>query len=102
MLPGSDQYPVSVHPDVTLILLPQELNRASDPDFSDSVDAYLSIVYKCTTDNVVQTTTLPLTDVWEKGKKYTYKLVFSSDIEFSASISPWDTEPTYGYHLIVQ
>lgn len=102
VLPGSDQYPVSVHPDVTLILLPQELNRASDPEFSNSVDAYLSIVYKCTTDNVLQTTTLPLTDVWEKGKKYTYKLVFSSDIDFSASISPWDTEPTYGYHLIVQ
>lgn len=102
VLPGSDQYPVSVHPDVTLILLPQTLDRASDPAFSESVDAYLTIVYKCTADDVERTTTLPLTDGWERGKKYTYKLVFSSDIEFTASISGWDADITHGSYLIVQ
>jgi hypothetical protein len=102
VLPGSDEYPVSVHPNVTMILLPQELNRESVPDFSESVDAYLTIVYKCTADNTEQTTTLPLTGAWERGKKYTYKLVFSSDIEFTASISAWDTDVTHGSYLIVQ
>lgn len=102
VLPGSDEYPISVHPEVTLMLLPQELDRTSDPAFSTSVDAYFEIVYKCSTDDVVHTTLLPLTDPWERGKKYTYKLVFSSDIEFSASISAWDDVITYGSYLIVQ
>lgn len=91
VLPGSDEYPVSVHPDVALILLPQEL-----------AGTYLSIDYKCTADDVVRTTDVPLTGTWERGKKYTYKLVFSSDIEFSASISGWDANVTHGSYLIVQ
>lgn len=102
VLPGSDEYPVSVHPEVTLMLLPQELDRASDPAFSKSVDAYFEIVYKCSTEDIVHTTTVPLTDPWERGKKYTYKLVFSTDIDFSASISAWDNDITYGSYLIVQ
>lgn len=102
VLPGSDQYPVSVHPEVTLMLLPQELDRPSDPDFSTSVDAYLTVVYKCSTDDVSHTTSVPISGIWERGKKYTYKLVFSADIEFTASISSWDTDITYGSWLIVQ
>ena len=84
------------------MLLPQELDRASDPAFSTSVDAYFEIVYKCSTEDIVHTTTVPLTDPWERGKKYTYKLVFSTDIDFSASISAWDNDITYGSYLIVQ
>lgn len=102
VLPGSDQYPVSVHPDVTLMLLPQELDRASDPDFSESVDAYLTVVYKCNTDDEEHTTTLPLSGSWERGKKHIYKLIFSADIEFQAHISAWDEEITHGSYLIVQ
>lgn len=93
MLPGSDEYPASVHPDVTLMLLPQDL---------DSSGAYFEIVYKCSSDNVPQTTTLPLSGSWGRSEKHTYKLVFSADIEFQASISAWDDDITYGSCLIVQ
>lgn len=93
MLPGSDEYPVSVHPNVTLMLLPQNL---------ESSGASLEIVYKCSTDDVTHTTSLPLTGSWERGDKHTYKLVFSADIEFQASITAWDDDITYGSYLIVQ
>lgn len=102
VVPGSDEAAQSIHPDVILMPLPQELNRTSDPDFSESIDAYLEIVYKNNTDNVPHTTKLPLTVNWERGKKYIYELVFSADIEFTASISSWDTDITYGSYLIVQ
>jgi hypothetical protein len=92
MLPGSDEYPTSVHPNVTLLLLPQDL----------ADDAELEIVYKCSTDNVTHTTNLPLSGRWERGKKHTYKLIFSADIEFQAHISAWDEEITHGSYLIVQ
>lgn len=100
-LPGSDQYPVSIHPDKTLLLLPQTLDRDGDP-LTYASDAYLEVVYKCSTDNVSQTTHVSLPDVWERGKKYTYKLVFSAYIEFVAEISAWDEDITYGNHVIVQ
>lgn len=100
-LPGSDQYPVSIHPDKTLLLLPQTLDRDGDR-LTYASDAYLEVVYKCSTDNVSQTTQVSLPDVWERGKKYTYRLVFSAYIEFVAEISAWDEDITYGNHVIVQ
>lgn len=101
-LPGSDEAPRPIHPNVTLMPLPQELDRSSEPAFSESVDAYLEVVYKSSSDNIPHTALLPLTVDWERGRKYTYKLVFSADIEFTANITGWDADITYGSYLIVQ
>jgi hypothetical protein len=102
VLPGADEYPESINTNLTLMLLPQTLNRASDPDFKEDTDAYLEITYKSSTNPSPDPVKLPLTDIWEKGKKYTYQLVFSDNIEFSAQITKWDDEITTGYYVIVQ
>ena len=101
LLPGADEYPVSINSDLTLMLLPQTLNRTSTPDFDDNTDAYLEITYKSSTNHSPEPVRLPLTDIWEKGKKYTYSLVFSDYIEFTARITKWNEKIT-GYHVIVQ
>lgn len=102
VLPGADEYPVSINPNLTLMLLPQTLNRPSTPDFVKGTDAYLEITYKSSTNPSPEPIELALTDVWEKGNKYTYQLVFSDNIEFTARITKWDDEITTGYYVIVQ
>ncbi len=98
-VPGADEDPASVNPALTLMLLPQELNRDRS-DTLDETDAYLEVIYKEGETGEPQTVKLPLTEPWEPGKKYIYRLVFSNYIEFNAYISPWGPE-TVGSHTII-
>ena len=99
-VPGADESPVSVNPLQTLMLLPQELDRTpgSTPDYT--TDAYLYITYKEGSTGALQTSSIPLTDPWVRGNKYTYRLVFSSYIEFTATITPW-ADAIRGEQLII-
>lgn len=100
LVPGADETPVSVNPAQALMLLPQTLDRGTVGAFESAVDAYLTVTYKEGASGVTQTAQIPLTDPWVRGNKYTYKLVFSSYIEFTALISDWDDE-VIGYHRII-
>lgn len=100
LVPGADETPVSVNPLQTLILLPQTLDRGTVGTFESAADAFLEVTYKEGSTGVTQIAQIPLTDPWTRGNKYTYKLVFSSYIEFTALITRWDDE-IIGYHRII-
>ena len=100
LVPGADETPVSVNPAQALMLLPQTLDRGTVGTFESAVDAYLTVTYKEGASGVTQIAQIPLTDPWIRGNKYTYKIVFSSYIEFTALISDWDDE-VIGYHRII-
>lgn len=90
-VPGSEESATSVNPGQVLMLLPQTLDRTAGT-FDLSTDAYLEVTYKEGTGGTPEITRIPLTDPWEKGNRYTYKLLFSSYIEFTARITKWDDE----------
>jgi hypothetical protein len=100
VVPGSEEAPASVNPALTLMLLPQTLDRDAGASFNATTDAYLEVTYKEGTAGASETVQIPLTDPWLRGNKYTYKLVFSSYIEFTALITKWDEE-IIGYTRII-
>lgn len=100
VLPGADESPASINPGLTLILMPQALHRSAGTTLDTATDAYLEVTYKEGSTGAATTIQIPLPDPWERGKKHTYRLVFSSHIEFTARITDWDDE-IRGYHRIV-
>ena len=100
LVPGADETPVSVNPALTLMLLPQTLDRGTVGTFETGVDAYLNVTYKVGSSGEKIIEQIPLPDSWIRGNKYIYKLVFSNHIEFTATITKWDDE-IVGYHRII-
>lgn len=100
LVPGADETPVSVNLAQTLMLLPQTLDRGTAGTFESATDAYLYVTYKEGASGVTQVAQIPLTEPWLRGNKYTYKIVFSSYIEFTALITDWEDE-IIGYHRII-
>ncbi len=100
LVPGADETPVSVNLAQTLMLLPQTLDRGTAGTFESATDAYLYVTYKEGASGVTQVAQIPLTEPWVRGNKYTYKIVFSSYIEFTALITDWENE-IIGYHRII-
>ena len=100
LIPGADESPVSVNPAQTLILLPQTLDRGTVGTFENAVDVYLEVTYKEGASGPSQVARIPLTEPWGRGNKYTYKLVFSTYIEFTALITDWGDE-IIGYQRII-
>lgn len=104
-LPGGEEAASSIHPATVLMLMPQLLDRDGDASLNITTDAYLHIEYKkisgaqTLADVAIQTGDYPLGTVWEKGKKYIYRLVFSDFIEFEASIQRWDDEIIGSYTI---
>ena len=92
VVPGSEETPVSVNPNLALMLLPQTLDRDAGSAFNAATDAYLEVTYKEGSTGASETIKIPLTDPWVRGNRYTYKLVFSSYIEFTALITQWNDE----------
>ena len=100
IIPGADENPVSVNPNLTLMLMPQTLHRSAGSTLDTLTDAYLEVTYKEGSSGVSQTIQIPLTDPWLVGKKHIYRLIFSNHIEFTAQITDWEEE-IRGSHRIV-
>jgi len=104
-LPGGEEAAASIHPATVLMLMPQSLDHDGNNGLNTATDAYLHIEYKkisgaqTLADVAIQTGDYPLGTVWEKGKKYIYRLVFSDFIEFEASIQRWDDEIIGSYTI---
>ena len=101
VVPGNEESPISVNPAQTLMLLPQTLDRDAGSALNTTTDAYLYVTYKEGATGATQTAQIPLTDPWVRGNKYTYRLVFSSFIEFTAIITKWDDEIRGSTRIII-
>ncbi len=100
VLPGAEESPASINPALTLMVMPQTLHRSAGTTLNTSTDAYLEVTYKEGSAGTPTTIPVPLPDPWVTGKKYTYRLLFSNHIEFTAQITDWEDE-IRGYHRIV-